>query len=273
MTDEELRGTDHLVQAAGDGLLVRTRQGSEGLDVAREAGLLRLLRDLVPLPVPRVVAVDAENQSMTMQRMPGVPLTHVTPISQRNRVLLGADLGRLIAALCRVPAKLVANLVPIDPAGPSAYAEHVAEIVGAHYELIPSRHRQAVADFAKQAPPDAPKASMLRTAHNDLGAEHIFIQAGPTGFRITGIIDWSDAALADIALDLGLILRDLGPDAFRVARDLAGTAWGPDPALDARALFYARARSLEDLAFGVQQDEERYIRGAMSAFGRLFTMR
>jgi aminoglycoside phosphotransferase (APT) family kinase protein len=33
---------------------------------------------------------------------------------------------------------------------------------------------------------------------------------------VTGIIDWSDAAIADPARDLALIYRDLGPEVFEL---------------------------------------------------------
>jgi aminoglycoside phosphotransferase (APT) family kinase protein len=66
----------------------------------------------------------------------------------------------------------------------------------------------------------------------------------------TGIIDWSDAALADPAYDFGLLCRDLGAAAL----DLALNAYQADDttALRRRPVFYARCTLVEDLAYGIQ---------------------
>ena len=48
----------------------------------------------------------------------------------------------------------------------------------------------------------------LPLAHNDLGAEHVLVD--PATLAVTGIIDWSDAARADPAAEVGRLLRDLG---------------------------------------------------------------
>ena len=85
------------------------------------------------------------------------------------------------------------------------------------------------------------------------------------------IIDWSDAAVTDPALDLGLLLRDLGPRAFAtVTTDRAGVeAGGADPGLTARAWFHARVRALEDLAHGLAA-RDAYLRNALRATTWLF---
>jgi aminoglycoside phosphotransferase (APT) family kinase protein len=55
-------------------------------------------------------------------------------------------------------------------------------------------------------------------AHNDFGIEHILVD--PAMRRITGIIDWGDAAIADPAYDFGKLYRDLGLAAlYRILHD------------------------------------------------------
>jgi aminoglycoside phosphotransferase (APT) family kinase protein len=71
----------------------------------------------------------------------------------------------------------------------------------------PPPDRPAIEAFL-DGPLPAPPAS-LAFCHNDLGIEHVLVE--PQTMAITGVIDWSDAAVADPARDLGLILRDLGP--------------------------------------------------------------
>ncbi len=44
------------------------------------------------------------------------------------------------------------------------------------------------------------------------GIEHVLVEPGTA--TVTGIIDWSDAAMVDPAYDVGLLYRDLGPVAL-----------------------------------------------------------
>lgn len=44
--------------------------------------------------------------------------------------------------------------------------------------------------------------------HSDLGAEHLLAVGGD----LTGVIDWSDAALADPAVDFARLYRDFGQE-------------------------------------------------------------
>ena len=107
---------------------------------------------------------------------------------------------------------------------------------------VPAQHRAAVEAFLGEAPPEP--APDLVLAHDDLGIEHVLVD--PDTHAVTGVIDWTDAALVDPAVDPGRILRDLGPDALDTALTRCGR-----PDLRDRALFYARCMALDDLAFGV----------------------
>ena len=63
---------------------------------------------------------------------------------------------------------------------------------------------------------------------------------------LTGIIDWSDAAITDPALDLARLYRDFGPDFLAALLP----AYGPLPEAMPRIEFFARCAALEDLAYG-----------------------
>ena len=84
--------------------------------------------------------------------------------------------------------------------------------------------------------------------HNDLGAEHVIVDDG----AISGIIDWSDAAITDPASELGRLLRDLGEAALPHVLDGYGAAGAERAALTARAWCYARCLIVEDLAYAVE---------------------
>ncbi len=80
--------------------------------------------------------------------------------------------------------------------------------------------------------------------HNDLGAEHLLVDAGTNS--ITGVTDWTDAAITDPTYDLALIYRDLGPEVFDLTLDYYGRRF--DAADRERTVFYARCSLLEDVA-------------------------
>jgi aminoglycoside phosphotransferase (APT) family kinase protein len=85
---------------------------------------------------------------------------------------------------------------------------------------------------------------------------------------VTGVIDWSDAAVADPGGDLGRIHRDLGPAAL----DAALTAFRParPAAVRERAVFRARCGAIEDLAYGLDEDRPAYVSKSVNALPWLF---
>ncbi|MDQ3505904.1 MAG: phosphotransferase [Actinomycetota bacterium] len=99
-------------------------------------------------------------------------------------------------------------------------------------------------------------------AHTDLGAEHLL----DDGSRLTGIIDWSDAGLADPALDFARLYRDFGP-AFL---DDALRAYGGLPEAGPRIQFFARWAALEDPACGRSSGRTEYADAAERSFSWLF---
>jgi aminoglycoside phosphotransferase (APT) family kinase protein len=257
VTADARSGLDHVVSAAS-GLTVRRRRrpGADGLSVTAEAALLGLVAKVSPLPVPRVLGLWPEREEMEMERVPGVPLLELLPRARASELeRLGGELGRFLAAVNAIPVSEVAGTVPVDDTSMTAYLEEAAEMVDVVVDEVPLPHQRAVLRFLAAAPPAEPDE--LRLSHHDLGAEHVFVM--PESLAITGIIDWSDAAVTDPALDLGLVLRDLGQGAFRCALK------EHDPAHEERALFYARVRALEDLAYGIAEGEETYRRNALRA--------
>ena len=78
--------------------------------------------------------------------------------------------------------------------------------------------------------------------HNDLGAEHMLVDVKTN--TVTGVIDWTDAAVSDPARDLALVYRDLGPAVFELTLAYYGKPF--DDADRERALFYARCKLIAD---------------------------
>ena len=213
-------GLDHQAFRVGD-LVVRVTAPDACAEVTREAGLLRLLAGRLPIPVPSPRFADPARGVLAYPLLPGRPLLgRTTPASAATH------LGRVLAELHAVDPAAVD--VPAEAAEPR---EWLADLTGPP-ELLEVLH-------ADSPPPTDERV----LAHTDLGAEHLLAADG----RLTGVIDWSDAAVTDPALDFARPYRDFGP-AFL---DEVLRAYGRDSsAFRRRITFFARCAALEDLAYG-----------------------
>jgi aminoglycoside phosphotransferase (APT) family kinase protein len=232
-------GLDHRTFLLGD-LVVRVAARATA---TREADLLHLVGPRVSIPIPAPHVDDRQRGVLAYPLLPGRPLLGRTP--PRGAA---ARLGRVLRELHRIDLAEVADLVPVDHAAPEAWLE---ELTGPP-ELLRVLHT------------DRPRpARELVLAHADLGAEHVLEQRG----RLTGIIDWADAAVTDPALDFARLHRDFGP-AFL---DDALLAYGQDSReLRRRITFFARCAALEDLAYGRESGREEYRRAAERSLSWLF---
>jgi aminoglycoside phosphotransferase (APT) family kinase protein len=134
---------------------------------------------------------------------------------------------------------------------------------------VPVAHRRAVGAFLAAPPPAARYAPAF--SHNDLGIEHVLVD--PVALMVTGVIDWSDAAIVDPACDFGLLYRDLGPAALDAAISSCRTGVNDLVTLRARAVFYARCSLLEDLAYGIETGQDNYVDKSLAAMVWLFPAR
>ncbi|WP_433044143.1 phosphotransferase [Dactylosporangium sp. CS-033363] len=232
------RGLDNTAYLVDKVWVVRFPADPEALDVTREARLLNEVADVLRGIVAVPEAVFAAEGALGYRLLPGVPLM----LRQPTPAVTGT-LAKTLAALHAQPVARFAGLVPVDADPPQLWLEETREMA-AELEL------PEAARFLEQEPPAA--AERLVFSHNDLGAEHVLIADD----AVTGIIDWSDAAICDPAYDYGLLLRDLGPAAPPIP-----------PELRERALFYARCGLIEDLAYGVRE----YVEKSRKQAGWLFT--
>jgi aminoglycoside phosphotransferase (APT) family kinase protein len=229
-------GLDHQAFRVGD-LVVRVTAPDACAEVAREAGLLRLLTGCLSIPVPEPRFADPARGVLAYPLLPGRPLLGRTPPAGA-----ATQLGRVLAELHGVDPAAVD--VPDEAAEPW---EWLAELAGPA-ELLEELHANL---------PSPTDERVL--AHADLGAEHLLAADG----RLTGMIDWSDAAVTDPALDFARPYRDFGP-AFL---DAMLRAYGRDsPAFRHRITFFARCAALEDLAYG----DPTYTRPAARSLTWLF---
>jgi aminoglycoside phosphotransferase (APT) family kinase protein len=229
-------GLDHRVYAVGDALVARFGEGA-----AREARLLAAIAPRLPLPVPVPVAIDAEAGCLVLPRVPGTPLLELPRAARRGfaaRLLMFADVLHTLD-----PGKEI----PADDDTPAQWLDEARRTWTMVRDELPASRRGPVQAVLADAAPAPPAQRVL--IHGDLGAEHVFVD----GDRITGVIDWGDAAIGDPAIDRGRLMRDLGP--------IAGGG--------ERARFYAVCTALEDLAFGLETGREHYRTNALAALEEL----
>jgi aminoglycoside phosphotransferase (APT) family kinase protein len=231
--------------------------------VRREARLLSTVAARSPVPVPEPVVIAEDDGCLVYPRLPGRPLLDVpAPRLAAHAVGIGAALGRLLTALQAIPAAEAAEVADVDDTPLDEWLAEARLLAAELDGAIPAAHRPAVEAFLDAAPP--PPSERLTLSHNDLGIEHVLVDE-ETG-RITGIIDWTDAAITDPARDLGLILRDLGPAALDAALAADG---GAAPARE-RIGFLARCALLEDLAHGLAGGGAAYVEKSVRGMRWLF---
>ena len=227
-------GVDHRVYAVGDGLVARFGEGA-----AAEAALLRAIAPHLPLPVPVPTAIDVEAGCLILPRVAGTPLLEAPRPARRA---FAAQLLAFTRALHALDPQVE---VREDDTSPEAWRDEARATWESVREELPTERRPAVATaLAAAAPAPPPEPALI---HGDLGAEHVFVDGG----RISGVIDWGDAALGDPAVDHGRLLRDFGAP------------------VGERARLYAIYAALEDLAYGLETGDDRYRINALEALDEL----
>jgi aminoglycoside phosphotransferase (APT) family kinase protein len=101
----------------------------------------------------------------------------------------------------------------------------------------------------------APGATAPVLVHGDLAAEHILHD--PARRRITGVIDWSELALGDAAIDLAAFYHWGGRPCFEAALSVYGHPI--DGRAAERARFLAACRGVGDVVFGLDRHRPEYI--------------
>lgn len=251
-------GGEHYTVAVGDDLVFRfPRDEGIAANTVREAMVLEALAPLLPLPVPVVRYVGRPCGRFPypftgQQRIPGV-MGEVLRPPRKHWPRLARHVGEFFTALHAFPPEQAAALGlvprPLEPAE-RLIADTVRsrDVIGA---ALPDGLKAAVAPYLEgnipvpllDFPHDRPA---LVTSHTDLKGEHLFVS--PDGTEMTGVIDWSDAALCDPVVDLQDLLIWLGAGFLRLVLHHYG---GPvDEHVFERAVTYRRYECLR--AIGVR---------------------
>lgn len=259
-------GLDNVAYEVNGELIVRgskeTDPASRSESTRRERDLMSVVSELSPLPVPEPVFADIEAGVLAYFKLPGLPLLE-RPVNEPAR--LAFYLGRFLSRLHAAPVEQMEKLVERDTEPLMTWLEDAGREYREIVEHIPATNRHLIEDFLCRTPPKEPHTELF--CHNDLGAEHVLVDAETSA--VTGIIDWTDAAVTDPARDLALIYRDLGPEVFELTLSFYEGRW--DDADRERTVFYARCALIEDIAYGLQTPGTRlYAEAGLAHLTRTF---
>jgi aminoglycoside phosphotransferase (APT) family kinase protein len=214
--------------------------------VEREIALLPELAATLPVAVPYFELV-ARNGVVCVgyRKLPGSPAR--AAIGERT----GEDLGRFLSALHRFPVEQ-ACAVNVPCFGPAVWQEQFGSLCADFRERVfpllqAGERERAETVFARVAELDFVPVLI----HADLGPEHVLCRDG----RVVGVIDWSDARVADAALDLAWCLNGTPPE----VADAVAHTYGVDANLRERSLFYHRLGPWYEVVYGLERSQERFI--------------
>lgn len=217
--------------------------------------ILRLVGAHLPGLVGRPVVVDEDAAAFAYEWLAG---DRVDSGEARTSLTdeAAVDIGEALAALHAVPvdeALAVTRLHRRTLAARFARAQQAWAGIGTE---APADLRPAVDAFLAAGPVEDGDRQVL--CHNDLAAEHLLVD--PATGRLAGILDWSEARLADPVADFIGLYRDLGPDTCAKIHDAYWRAGGPVSRDDVdRIRFGARCAVVLDLEYALQSDNPAYL--------------
>jgi aminoglycoside phosphotransferase (APT) family kinase protein len=250
------RGSENTTFAVGEYIV---RRSGDLEAVNREVELLDALARATSVRVPSPALHEPELGMFAYRRLPGTPALARRTRDPRKIV------PALVEALSAFRSVLPATRLPEDRHPNEQWhsdAVHSFSSIRPHLSAAQARLVEA---FLELPPPST--RPVVVPQHNDLGAEHILLDDEGA---VAGILDWTDAALADPARDTGLLFRDFGPDvAAAVHEGIAGPLTGDELR---RIRFHARCKWLEDVAFGLESPRLRrpYLDNAEAGFDHTF---
>ena len=212
---------------------------------AREPALLaRLGAHGIPAPANAEVVHDEDGRvvAVSYDYIEGVP---VGDLGRAARGVLARELGAALTALHAVPVEEARALgVPELDLGEELYRPMVEACLP---HLGPRGRAWLEGRFAAFIEGGGSSEAPRVLVHADLGCVHVLAGAGG---RLAGIIDWTEAMIADPAYDLAALLATCpGSFADRVIAAYEGPA-SRDPDMRRRVAFYVSMLPMWLVRFG-----------------------
>jgi aminoglycoside phosphotransferase (APT) family kinase protein len=196
------------------------------------------------------------------RKLPGVTANRCDPSAVSLRPL-APMLGRFLAWLHAFRADTALELGVADQRNQSVLVEaqqEALEDLPILSRADPGASLDAYRTYLQHLPRLA-APSDFALVHNDLAAEHVLVDE--PGQRVSGVIDWSDVAVGDRAIDFGGVVHWGGPDFLK---DVLSHYGGPvNDGLIARARFFAACRGVLDVQSGIERNRPEYIEAGLRA--------
>lgn len=237
-------GWDSAVVEVNGEWIFRFPRRPEVVDWLRaEAALLPELARHLPAPIPQFELVDLDKGGFVgYRKLAGEPLAHGTPSAG-----LGARLGEFLAALHAFPVDRARRLTGRDWANEKrATVERFRTTV---LPLLAESERQRGEALLGAALAHRFEPALV---HGDLGPEHVLHR----GEELTGVIDWSDAGVADPAIDFAWLLYGTSPPFAEQLLRFYGTA---DDRLRERALVFHRLGPWHEALYGLEESRPELV--------------
>jgi macrolide phosphotransferase len=222
--------------------------------LSRELALLPWIAGRLPVAVPRPRIVGHEPPFMAYPRLAG----HALSCEEMRCPAVADAVARLLVTLHELPLDQVRDRGLPEYDRESWRRYHVTLMARAHAAVdIPAqvRHRwdRALAD-------DGLWPERMCLVHGDIGPPHLLAEDG----RLTGVIDWESARIADPALDLAGILAGWNAPALAAVLDrylsqAADRGRPDDPRLPDRVAFLAAAGPLHTIGYGLDTGRTEYV--------------
>ena len=262
-------GCDSVALLVNDTWVFRFPKTSEvEAQLAVESALLPRLAPRLPLEIPRFEfhgrpGDHFPRRFVGYRRINGAPALGMDPGE-----LDPADverLGHFLARLHDTPLDVARTCGVRDEPLAEVLEELRDEAIGDLEEVCRVAPEAPVHDWRAllEHPPAVPDSAPV-LAHNDLAAEHILVDAAM--HRVTGVIDWSDAAITAPEADFAGFYHWGGEEltgAVLRAYEAVRGPLGPDTLTMARYL--GACRGAMDVAFGVQTERPEYVAAGLRA--------
>jgi aminoglycoside phosphotransferase (APT) family kinase protein len=241
----------------------RRAAASAVLDVERS--LLSLLAERLPVPVPRpsgYTTLPEGGQAVVYRYLEGHPLD---PHRLEPGPGLAAHLGRVLAALHDTPPDLLEDTgLPVYDADEYRRRRMTEVDRAAATGAVPTSLLSRWEKSLEQVPQWRFAATLV---HGDLSGEHVLVDGG----RVSGVVDWDEARVADPADDLAFVTVGASPEALDTVLEAYAQARAepPDRHLVARARLAAELALARWLLSGVDADDSAVVDQATQALRTL----
>jgi aminoglycoside phosphotransferase (APT) family kinase protein len=263
-------GTDHWAFEVGERYVFRFPKSQEAADtLAVEARLTTWLAPRLPLALPSYrffgqANDDAPRSFAGYAKLAGTPALLVDPDTMDPRAT-GHGIGDFLRTLHGMDITTAGTLgLPADddPTLEAWSAVALADLDFAaergHLESTARAHWERAL-----ATRPATTGRSYRVIHGDLAAEHVLLDdhGAPAA-----VIDWSDAAIGDPALDLGGVMHWGGERLLSLVRETYGAI---DDVVLERARWFAACRAFADIVFGEERQRPEYVMAGQRALSWL----